>query len=56
MDPTACSIRLAKVDGGLRFTLGRAQVTSGAELAIIVSGSSANEVQSPVAVTWSGGC
>ena len=32
----------------------RAQVTSGAELAIIVSGSSANEVHSPVAVTWSG--
>lgn len=55
-DPTTCSIRLAKVDGGLRFTLGRAQVTGGAVLDIIVSGSSASDVHSPVAVTWSGGC
>ena len=55
-DPTTCAIRLAKVDGGLRFTLDRAQVTSGAELDIIVSGSRASDVHSPVAVTWSGGC
>jgi hypothetical protein len=55
VDPAACTIRLAKVDGGLRFTLGRAQIASGAELDIVTSGSSVSDVHSPVAVSWSGG-
>ena len=54
-DPTTCAIQLAKVDGGLRFTLGKAQIESGAELDIITSGSSPADVSSPVAVMWSGG-
>ena len=54
-DPTGCTIQLAKVDGGLRFTLGRAQIDSGAELDIITSGSSPASASSPVAVMWSGG-
>lgn len=54
-DPAACDIALAKVDGGLRFTLGAAQIAGGATLDIITSGSSPTDVGSPVAVTWSGG-
>jgi len=52
---SACTIALAKVDGGLRFTLAAAQVAGGAELDIVTSGSSPTDVGSPVAVTWSGG-
>lgn len=51
----ACAIALAKVDGGLRFTLTAAQIASGATLDIVTSGSSPTDVGSPVAVTWSGG-
>jgi hypothetical protein len=54
-DATTCRIQLAKVDGGIRFTLGRAQIASGAELDIVTSGSSPASASSPVAVTWSGG-
>lgn len=54
-DRMKCTIALAKLDGGLRFTLTAAQITSGATLDIITSGSSLNDVGSPVAVTWSGG-
>ncbi|MGW5241028.1 hypothetical protein ACWEOW_19015 [Monashia sp. NPDC004114] len=55
VDPTICRIQLAKVDGGLRFTLGQAQIAAGAELDIITSGSSPADASSPVAVMWSGG-
>ncbi|MDM7853890.1 hypothetical protein [Cellulomonas alba] len=51
----ACDIALAKVDGGLRFTLGAAQIASGARLDIVTSGSSPSDVGSPVEVAWSGG-
>ncbi len=51
----ACSITLAKVDGGLRFTLGAAQIAGGSQLDIVTSGSSATDVGSPVKVAWSGG-
>ena len=51
----ACSIALAKVDGGLRFTLGAAQIAGGSELDIVTSGSSSTDVGSPVEVAWSGG-
>jgi hypothetical protein len=54
-DRAGCSIALAKVDGGLRFTLTATQIASGAQLDIITSGSSPSDVGSPVAVTWSGG-
>src|SRR4051794_39609819 len=54
-DGADCSIALAKVDGGLRFTLGAAQIQGGSELDIVTSGSSPTDVGSPVAVTWSGG-
>ncbi len=54
-DRAACDIALAKVDGGLRFTLGAAQIATGAELDIVTSGSSPTDVGSPVAVVWSGG-
>ena len=54
-DGAACDIALAKVDGGLRFTLGAAQVASRAELVIVTSGSSPTDVGSPVEVAWSGG-
>jgi len=50
-----CDIRLTKVDGDLRFTLGAAQIAAGAELEIITSGSSPTDVGSPVAVYWTGG-
>jgi hypothetical protein len=50
-----CSIALAKIDGGLRFTLGAAQIAGGATLHIITSGSSPSDVGSPVEVAWSGG-
>jgi hypothetical protein len=52
---SACSIALAKIDGGLRFTLGAAEIAGGATLTIITSGSSPTDVGSPVAVAWSGG-
>jgi len=51
----ACTIALAKVDGGLRFTVTAAQIATGATLEIVTSGSSPTDVGSPVAVTWSGG-
>jgi len=51
----ACSIALAKIDGGLRFTLAAGQIDAGATLDIVTSGSSPTDVGSPVAVTWSGG-
>lgn len=54
-DRAACNIALAKVDGGLRFTLTAAQIASGAWLDIVTSGSGPTDVGSPVAVTWSGG-
>ena len=54
-DGAACDIELAKVDGGLRFTLGARQIAVGSELEIVTSGSSPSNVGSPVAVTWSGG-
>jgi hypothetical protein len=52
---SGCAIALAKIDGGLQFTLGAAQVASAAVLHIVTSGSSASDVSSPVMVTWSGG-
>jgi len=55
VDGAVCDIALAKVDGGLRFTLGAAQIDAGAELDIVTSGSSPADVGSPVAVAWSGG-
>jgi hypothetical protein len=54
-DDAACDIALSKVDGGLRFTLGAAQIAGGSELDIVTSGSSPADVGSPVEVTWSGG-
>jgi hypothetical protein len=54
-DRAQCNIALAKVDGGLRFTLTATQIASGATLDIITSGSSPTDVGSPVAVSWSGG-
>ena len=51
----ACTITLAKVDGGLRFTLGAAQIAGGSQLDIVTSGSSPTDVGSPVKVAWSGG-
>jgi hypothetical protein len=54
-DGSACDITLAKIDGGLRFTLGAAQIAGGATLTILTAGSSPTDVGSPVAVTWSGG-
>lgn len=55
IDRAGCTITLAKINGGLRFTLGAAQIASGASLDIVTSGSSSRDVGSPVAVTWSGG-
>jgi hypothetical protein len=55
VDPAACDITLAKVDGGLRFTLGAAEIASGSVLKIVTSGSTASDVHSPVEVVWSGG-
>jgi hypothetical protein len=55
IDRAGCTITLAKVDGGLRFTLTATQISSGATLDIVTSGSSSTDVGSPVAVTWSGG-
>jgi hypothetical protein len=55
IDRAECTITLAKVDGGLRFTLIATQIASGAKLDIITSGSSPTDVRSPVAVNWSGG-
>ena len=54
-DGSACFIELAKIDGGLRFTLDARQIAAGSELEIVTSGSSPSDVRSPVAVTWSGG-
>jgi hypothetical protein len=54
-DGSACDIALAKIDGGLRFTLGAGQIAGGATLNIITSGSSPTDVGSPVEVAWSGG-
>jgi len=54
-DGSACNIALAKVDGGLRFTLAAARIADGSELDIVTSGSSPTDLGSPVAVTWSGG-
>ena len=50
----SCYIRLAKVDGALRFTLRAAQIAAGSKLDIITSGSSPTDVGSPVSVTWAG--
>jgi hypothetical protein len=55
VDRAGCAIALAKVDGGLRFTLTATQIASGATLDIVTSGSSPTDVGSPVAVSWSGG-
>jgi hypothetical protein len=53
----ACDIELAKIDGGLTFTLDARQIAGGSELEIVTSGSSPAAVGSPVAVAWSGaGC
>ena len=54
-DRAACFIALAKVDGGLQFTLAAAQVDTGSTLDIITSGSRPTDVGSPVSVAWSGG-
>ena len=51
----SCTIALAKVDGGLRFTLPAARIADGSELDIVTSGTDAADVGSPVSVTWSGG-
>jgi hypothetical protein len=51
----ACDITLAKVDGGLRFTLDRRQVARGGQLHIVTSGSTPRDVGSPVEVAWFGG-
>jgi hypothetical protein len=51
----ACDIALAKVNGGLRFTLGAAQIGNGSALDIVTSGSSSRDVGSPVQVVWCGG-
>ena len=56
-DRAACDIELAKIDGGLTFTLDARQIAVGSELEIVTSGSSPSNVGSPVAVAWSdGGC
>jgi hypothetical protein len=55
IDRAGCNLALAKVDGGLQFTLAATQIASGAKLEIVTSGSSPTDVGSPVAVTWSGG-
>jgi hypothetical protein len=54
-DRAACDIALAKIDGGLQFTLGAAQIANGSTLDIVTSGSSPTDVGSPVEVAWSGG-
>jgi hypothetical protein len=54
-DRAACDIELAKIDGGLTFTLASGQIAAGSELEIVTSGSSPSDVGSPVAVAWSGG-
>jgi len=54
-DAAACNIRLAKIDGGLRFTLGAAQIANRSRLHIVTSGSSPTDVGSPVEVVWTGG-
>jgi hypothetical protein len=54
-DGADCDIALAKVDGGVRFTLGAGPIAGGSELDIVTSGSDPADVGSPVAVTWSGG-
>ena len=51
----ACDIALAKVEGGLRFSLGAAQIANGSRLHIVTSGSSPTDVGSPVEVSWVGG-
>jgi predicted NUDIX family NTP pyrophosphohydrolase len=55
VDRAGCAIAVAKVNGGLRFTLTSVLIASGAKLDIVTSGSSPTDVGSPVAVTWSGG-
>ena len=52
---TDCTIKLAKIDGGLRFTLDAQVVARGAELNIVTNGSGPTDVGSPAAVDWSGG-
>jgi hypothetical protein len=53
----ACHIELAKIDGGLTFTLDARPIALGSELDIVTSGSSPTDVGSPVAVAWSAaGC
>jgi hypothetical protein len=54
-DRAACDIELAKIDGGLTFTLDARQIAVGSDLEIVTSGSSPSDVGSPVAVAWSGG-
>jgi hypothetical protein len=54
-DRAACDIKLAKIDGGLTFTLDARQIAVGSELEIVTSGSSPADVGSPVEVAWSGG-
>ena len=54
-DGAACDIELAKVDGGLTFTLDARRIAAGSELMIVTSGSRPSDVGSPVEVAWSGG-
>ena len=54
-DRVACDVQLAKIDGGLTFTLDARQIAVGSELEIVTSGSSPSDVGSSVAVAWSGG-
>jgi hypothetical protein len=54
-DRAACDIQLAKIDGGLTFTLDASQIAVASELEIVTSGSSSSDVGSPVEVAWSGG-
>lgn len=54
-DRATCDIELAKIEGGLTFTLDARQVAAGSELEIVTSGSSPSDVGSPVEVAWSGG-
>ena len=53
----SCDITLAKIDGGLTFTLDARQIALGSQLDIVTSGSRPTDVGSPVEVAWSrGGC
>jgi hypothetical protein len=54
-DRAACDIQLAKIDGGLTFTLDAGEIAVGSKLEIVTSGSSPSDVGSPVEVAWMGG-